>query len=305
MSSKALGEINPALLAQCPVLVTPPGAASLPVHVTEWGKDGPAVFLVHGGVQGGIGGGPDNYKGQQPLAAKGWALKLIDRPGFGESPSRGPDDMLADAALIAERLGASSHLLGHSFGGAEALLAAALRPNAVRSLILVEPALQMMLATDPESAADPAGKGAADIILKYLLSAQSPADYAIGFISALGAGNGEAENVAAAGLQADSERATVLGCSLLRARMASPSTLRAAADTVLRARIPVLVITGGYSAGQEATGRAVARLTGGSHIVVSAPSHFLQQDSPEAFNAAVDVFLREAEAHFTKKPSVH
>lgn len=298
MSSKVLGEINPALLAQCPAVVTPPGAANLPVHVTEWGEEGPSVFFVHGGVQGGIGGGPDNYQGQRPLAARGWALKLIDRPGFGESPSRGPDDMVADAALIAERLGAGSHLVGHSFGGAEALLAAALRPDAVRSLVLVEPALQMMLATDPESAADPASKGAADIIVKYLLSAQSPADYAIGFVSALGAGNETEENVAAAGLKADRERATALGCSLLRARMASPATLRAAADTVARAAIPVLVITGGYSPGQEATGRAVARLTGGRHVVVSAPSHFLQQDSPEAFNEAVDVFLREAQVHF-------
>lgn len=304
MSTKVLGEINPALLAQCPAVVTPEGAADFPVHVTEWGEEGPDVFFVHGGVQGGIGGGPDNFKGQRPLAARGWRIKLIDRPGFGASPSRGPDDMGADAVLIAERLGASSHLIGHSFGGAEALLAAALRPDAVRSLVLVEPALQMMLATDPESAADPASKGAADIIVKYLLSAQSPADYAIGFISALGAGNDGGENVAAAGLKADPERAMALGCSLLRARMASPAALRAAADSVAAAGIPVLVVTGGYSAGQEATGRAVARLTGGRHVVVTAPSHFLQQDSPEAFNDAIDGFLREAEALVATRSSV-
>lgn len=122
-----------------------------------------------------------------------------------------------------------------------------------------------------------------------------------GRLGRLGAGNDDGGNVAAAGLKADPERATALGCALLRARMASPATLRAAADTVAQAGIPVLVISGSYSAAQGATGRAVARLTGGRHMVIDAPSHFLQQDSPEAFNAAVDVFLREAEATFGKR----
>lgn len=296
MSSKPLGDVNPALLAQCPDVPIPANAEDLPIHVTECGDNGPSILFVHGGVQGGIGGGPVNWKGQFPLADMGWRLKLIDRPGFGESPSRGPDDMLADAALIAQWLGQSSHLIGHSFGGAEALLAAAQRPEAVRSLILVEPALQMMLSTDPQSAADPATKGAAEIIMKYLVSAQTPADYAIGFVGSLGSSDESTDNLAVAGLRADPVRAATLGCSLLRARMASPAELRAAADKIAAARIPVLIISGGYSAGQEATGRAVARLTGGRHAVVKAPSHFLQQDCPEAFNTAVDAFMREAES---------
>lgn len=303
MSYTILGEFNPGLLAQCPVIETPPGAAVFPVHVTEWGDNGPSIVFVHGGVQGGIGGGPENFKGQRPLAAKGWKLKLIDRPGFGKSQSRGPDDMGADAILIADKLGDSSHLVGHSFGGAEALLAAALRPEAVRSLVLIEPAVQMMLTTDPESAADSASKGAADIIVKYLLSAQSPMDYAIGFLGALGASKDGTENVAVAGLKADPQRATALGCSLLQARMASAATLRAAADTVASAGIPVLLVSGSYSEAQGATGRAVARLTGGRHVVLDAPSHFLQQDCPEAFNDVLDAFVREAEAKFDAKRS--
>lgn len=296
MSSISLGDANPALLAQCPVIATPPNALELPVHMTQYGSSGPSILFVHGGVQGGIGGGPVNWKGQRALADKGWKLNLIDRPGFGESPSRGPDDMHADAALIAERLGESSHLVAHSFGGAEALLAAALRPEAVRSLVLVEPALQMMLSTDPESAADPQTKGAADIIMKYLLSAETPAAYAIGFVGSLGSSTNSTDNIAVAGLKADPERANAMGCALLQARMASPASLREAADKVAAARIRVLLISGGYSVAQDATGRAVARIIGGRHLVVTAPSHFLQQDSPDAFNEAVDAFLREAEA---------
>lgn len=305
MSFKLLGEINPALLAQCPVVDTPPNANELPVHVTEWGNEGPTVLFVHGGVQGGIGGGPDNWKGQRALASRGWKMKLIDRPGFGQSPSRGSDDMEADAILIAERLGTSSHLVGHSFGGAEALLAAAMRPDAVRSLVLVEPAVQMMLSTDPQSLADQSNKGAADIIVKFLLNAQSPKDYALGFIGALGANDQGDENMVAARLKANPEQATMLGCSLLRARMASAETLRAAADTIASNGIQVMIVSGGYSADQEATARAVARLTGGRHVVVAAPSHFLQQDCPEAFNDAIDLFLREADANFDSRRAGH
>ena len=77
--------------------------------------------------------------------------------------------------------------------------------------------------------------------------------------------------------------------------METPAGMRKAADAVARAGIPVLVISGGYSEGQEATGRSIARLTGGRHQVVAAPSHFLQEDSLEAFNDAVDAFLREVE----------
>lgn len=292
MSTSAMGDINPALASQCPVMPVPDHAEDLPVHVTEIGSDGPSVMFVHGGVQGGIGGGPANFDGQRPLADKGWRLKLVARPGFGQTPSRGPDDMAADGRLIAGIMGDDVHLLGHSFGGGSALLAAAMRPEAVRSLILVEPAVQMMLTTDPESAADPATKDAAAIIMKFLLSAASPADYAIGFLGSLGSDLKGEDNHIAASLKSDPDYATSLGCSLLRARMSSPQDLRAAADRVAGAGVPVLVITGGYSPGQEATGRAVARLTGGRHVVVPAPSHFLQQDCPEAFNDTLDGFLR-------------
>jgi pimeloyl-ACP methyl ester carboxylesterase len=129
--------------------------------------------------------------------------------------------------------------------------------------------------------------------MKSLQLAENPADYAIRFLSSLGTDLKGEDNEIAASLKADRDYATALGCSLLRARMSSPADLRAAADRVAEAGIPVLVITGGYSPGQEASGKAVARLTGGRHVVVAAPSHFLQQDCPDAFNEAIDTFLRE------------
>lgn len=292
----AIAEAHARLLAQCPAVAVPADAASLPVHITRWGDKGPAVLLVHGGVQGGIGGGPSNFAGQKPLADEGFQLRLIDRPGFGQSPSRGPDDQTADAALIAAALGHGSHLVGHSFGGAEALLAAGQRPEAVRSLILIEPALQTLAATDPASLADPGVRDSLQHVVRAMLGAKTPADFATTFAGDLGTAADGGPNPSAAALKAHPERAPALGCALVRARIATPPALRQAADAVVAAGIPVLVVSGGYSAGQDASAAAVARILHGRHLVVRSPNHFIQQSNAAGFNEAAAAFMRAADA---------
>ncbi len=130
-AAKAMERRN-ALMAQCgpvPARLPEADAAKLPIHVTAWGSTGPAVLIVHGGVQGGLGGGPSTFAKQEPLAQQGWRLQVVDRPGFGQSQSRGVDDMQADAVWIADMLGDGANLIGHSWGGAEALLPAAPKPS--------------------------------------------------------------------------------------------------------------------------------------------------------------------------------
>jgi pimeloyl-ACP methyl ester carboxylesterase len=294
--AQQLAESHARLLAQCPAAEVPADPGALPVHITAWGDHGPIVFLVHGGVQGGIGGGPANFTGQRALAERGWRLRLIDRPGFGQSPSRGPDDMEADASLIAAHLGDGSHLVGHSFGGAEALLAAAQRPGAVRSLVLVEPALQPLLTTDPESLRDPGVLAGLQIVAGAMLSAPTPAAFATAFAQRLGTGADGGPNPSAAAIEQHPERTAALGCALLRARTAPPPEMRKAAEAVVAAGIPVLLVSGGYDPGQEATAAALARLLHGQHIVVRSPNHFIQQSNPDGFNQTVEAFMRKAEA---------
>ena len=90
-------------------------------------------------VHGSLSWGTFAFRAQRALAGSR-ALVLPDRRGYGGSPASGPADFDIDAGDIAPLLGDGAHLVGHSYGAVVALLIAARRPTAVRTLTLVEPA---------------------------------------------------------------------------------------------------------------------------------------------------------------------
>jgi pimeloyl-ACP methyl ester carboxylesterase len=115
-------------------------------HETRDGGPGaaahePALF-VHG-----LGGSSQNWSLLMDKLADRLAGEALDLPGFGHSPP--PDDgdysiagqaRAAVRLLDAERRG-PVHLFGNSMGGAVAVKVAAARPDLVRTLTLVSPAL--------------------------------------------------------------------------------------------------------------------------------------------------------------------
>jgi pimeloyl-ACP methyl ester carboxylesterase len=107
--------------------------------------EGPPVLFVHGSVvDAGL-----TFRKQRALADR-WTLIFPNRPGFGESPAlEGGGDFDVEAPLFAELLGDGAHLVGHSYGAVIALLTAALRPEAVRSLTISEPGSLRVAAGDP------------------------------------------------------------------------------------------------------------------------------------------------------------
>ncbi len=294
MSASTIVEKAAFLAAQCPAPPpTPEDGASLPIHVERVGSDGPTIIFVHGGVQTGAGGGPLSFAKQRALAEQGWRLAFVDRPGFGNSPSRGVDDMMADAVWIGDMLGEGAHLVGHSWGGAEAFLAAARRPELVRSLILIEPALHVLALSHP--ATDPASRAAIAQMMQPMLTAQTPADYGRSFVRTAGVVGSSTFNAG----DVDDATAERFGCALLQARMAPPPALLHAAQTVLASKIPILVISGGWSPAFDAISQVVARLTNGRFVTVRSSNHFPQMENPEVFNDLVDGFAREAD---TRRP---
>jgi pimeloyl-ACP methyl ester carboxylesterase len=279
-----------ALAAMCtpPKTPSPNEAATLPIHITKWGEIGPRVWMIHGGVQGGLGGGPATFREQKDLEGQGWRLLVPDRPGFGESPTRGPDDMEGDAAWLSEALQDGDHLIGHSFGGAVALLAAARRPSAVRSLILVEPALMALLFGSKEMRANKDVR--ADLLRmgEAWLSARSPAEYGLALARDLGG----VPHRAVDGMIPDERVAGTIGCAFLQARLANANVLRKAAKAVADAGVPVLVVTGGWSPTFEAVGAIAAKLTSGRQTIIRSPNHFVQLVAAKAFNTTADQFMR-------------
>jgi pimeloyl-ACP methyl ester carboxylesterase len=96
--------------------------------------EGPPILFVHGDIVG-----PSlTWRKQRELAER-WTLIIPSRPGFGESPALERNDFEVEAPMFAELLGDGAHLVGHSYGAVIALLAAAERPGAVRSLTVSEP----------------------------------------------------------------------------------------------------------------------------------------------------------------------
>ena len=106
--------------------------------------DGPPVVLVHGSIVD----ARRTWHRQLELADE-WALCIPNRPGFAGSPPLARGDFEVEAPLMAELLGDGAHLVGHSYGAVIALLAAAARPEAVRSLTVSEPGSLRLAAGDP------------------------------------------------------------------------------------------------------------------------------------------------------------
>jgi len=109
----------------------------LDLHTITWGRGDRSLLLLHGITSDARGWwrlGPD-------LATRGWEVTAADLRGHGESPS-GADYTLAsyagDVLGLADRWDA---VLGHSLGGAVAVVAAGLRPGYAGRLVLVDPAL--------------------------------------------------------------------------------------------------------------------------------------------------------------------
>ncbi|SFX30214.1 alpha/beta hydrolase [Streptomyces atratus] len=102
----------------------------------------PPALYVHG-----LGGSSQNWSALMPLLQDVVDGEAVDLPGFGDSPP--PDDgnysVTGHARAVIRFLDAEErgpvHLFGNSLGGAVATRVAAVRPDLVRTLTLVSPAL--------------------------------------------------------------------------------------------------------------------------------------------------------------------
>jgi pimeloyl-ACP methyl ester carboxylesterase len=230
------------------------------LFVEAWG-DGAPVVLAHGSLATGA----EEWEAQRPLAQEGFRLIVPDRRGYGRSPDADGEDFLRDADDIAELIGDGAHLVGHSYGGLGVLFAAARRPEATRSIALLEPAAF--------------GLGKDDPAVQTLVGAVRDAwtrdvpddEWVVGFLKAVGSDPDEFPpeflDVAVPLVPVFRRGRSMLDQPLPLAELATAS-------------FPKVVVSGGHNDGFEGICDDLASRIGAARAVVEGAGHEIQFTGP-------------------------
>ena len=241
---------------------------------------GPPAVLVHGTFAG----GRESWPAQAPLADR-HRLLVVDRRGYGANPAGdGPLGWPVDSQDLLELLEAvgGAHLVGHSYGGAVVAVAAGRRPDLVRSLVLVEPALHGLAGDDPAVAAR--------LALEREVFAKAPAmtagEWSRYWLTTVAGLPGEA---AAGWMTGWGEREWALAEVVRRERWAGDAEVDVAA--LAAAEFPKLLVAGakGPPAGPgrelaDALVDALVRRLGVEVEVFGGSGHLPQAEEPDRFN---------------------
>jgi pimeloyl-ACP methyl ester carboxylesterase len=237
--------------------------------------DGPPILFIHGDIVG-----PElTWRKQRELAGR-WSLAIPNRPGFGESPPLERNDFEAEAPMFAELLGDGAHLVGHSYGAVIALLAAALRPGAVRSLTVSEPGCLRVAAGVPE----------VDQMIsngeRLFAHAEEipPEDFLRLFRGGAGSAYGTPEEVPPELLH---------GVELLKRERPSWEA-EIPLDRLAAADFPVLVLSGGHSPAFEAVCDSLALALSAEREVIEGRGHTVPSTGAP-YNEQLEAFMRAAE----------
>jgi pimeloyl-ACP methyl ester carboxylesterase len=262
------------------------------LHLDTFGHGTPALF-VHGMFSWGL----DTFAQQRALA-DGHRVILLDRRGFGASPASDglgwPTDA-QDVAVLLEEFG-GAHLVGHSTGAVTSLLAAGVRPELVRSLVVIEPPLFGVAANDVDVAAIIA---ALEPVV-HRASELTAADFASEWAAALGR---DAAGVAA-WISSFSDRDWASAEASRHEAWAGDAPVDFGA--LAQASFPKVVVVGGWpvtvAPGRAVTGRAyravgtaIARRMAGELIILAESSHNPQFEEPERLNALLERVWTQAD----------
>lgn len=252
------------------------------LHVAEWGSGHPVLF-----VHGSFGFGEEHWTEQRPLGTR-WRLLLVDRCGHGRSPDTGRSGWNEQSEDIANLLGRGAHLVGHSYGGTVALLAALRRPAVIHSLTLVEPNT-MGLARDNVDAAALIDR------LSSVLSEMDRSDPARAYVAWR----------AALGFTSQPDEFSDMDLKCIRASLQEPPPWKATIPPLHRQDFPVLVVLGGWPTEDplvlstarafRAIGERLAAKLGGELATLEESFHNPQLLGA-SFNDRLEAFLLAAES---------
>lgn len=247
--------------------------SELAVH--EWGSGTP-VLLVHGSLSPAT----DEWPAQLPLAEEGFRLIAPDRRGYGDSPDTTGEDYLRDADDLVPLIDGvhddgGVHLVGHSYGGLSAMVAAASQPESVRSLALLEP---------PAFAATrnrPAAKTIEDRLRAMWDDDVSDQEWLLHFLQVVGTDPDD--------LPPGVVEEIVSFVPLVRGSR-PPWDGELPIDDLAAASIPTLVVSGGHTEGFEAMSDELAGQLEASRAVVEGAGHEIQFTGKTINKCLVDLW---------------
>lgn len=232
------------------------------------------MLLVHGSIMNG-----DMTWNEQRSLGDRWELVVVDRRGYYPNPPGDREDFELDALDVADLLADGMHLVGHSYGGVISLLAAARRPEAVRSLTVIEPPAFGLVENDPEHASF-----VAKLRAFFRDPAPDPATFLKGFIEV----SGSAAQLPSPLPPPLEQNARVLMGERFPGDAVIPlEALRSAA-------FPKLVVSGAHNAAFTAVCDVLERSIGAEGAVIPGKAHSVQRTGTP-FNDRLEDFLRRAE----------
>ncbi len=234
----------------------------------------PRLLLVHGSVVN----ADVTWHAQKPLADR-FEIVAPNRRGFPPGPEVERVDFEDEAAWLQPFLEPGAHVVGHSYGGVIALLAAARRPELVRSLTVIEPpAFGIARGTTAVE------QFVEQIEAHWSEGPRDPAEFLRGFLARVGSsippGTFTPELLQGA-----------------RTLMVERSTVEAEIplDELARAPFPKLVVSGGHDDAFEAVCDVLEERLGAERAVLAGAGHSVQRLG-EPFNELLADFVARAEA---------
>jgi pimeloyl-ACP methyl ester carboxylesterase len=231
------------------------------------------LLLVHGSVVN----AELTWRAQNPLADR-FEIVAPNRRGFPPGPGVERVDFEDEAVWLEPFLEPSAHVVGHSYGGVIALLAAARRPELVRSLTVIEP---------PALGVGPGVPAVDEFVARteelWTRGPRDPGDFLRGFLALVGS---------------SSPPGTFTPELLQGARTLmverSPAEAVIPFDELARARFPKLVVSGGHSRAFEAICDVLEQRLGAERAVLPGAGHSVQRLGAQ-FNELLASFVERAE----------
>jgi len=218
------------------------------------------------------------WSAQKPLADR-FEIVAPDRRGFPPGPDVDHVDFEDEAVWLEPFLEPGTHLVGHSYGGVIALLAAARRPELLRSLTVIEPP-----AFGVARGVAAADEFTARIEEHWTNGPRDPAEFLRGFLAIVGSSLPPG----------DFSPELLQGARTLMVER-SPAEAVIPFDELARAPFPKLVVSGGHSPAFDAVCDVLEERLGAERAVLPGAGHSVQRLG-EPFNKVLGSFVERAEA---------